>query len=107
MSENKKDTGVDGREIFGIGALCIGAFWYKYGFAIQVWFHENLVKVVLSGAAVLTLCGYIIVRRTNRKNEEEIQRMKRLSKARPANKSPDHYYQRRPRSDRHQERDHE
>ena len=95
MSEKKNDGGVDGREIFGIGALCLGAFWYKYGFAIQVWIHENLVEVVLVGSAVLTLCGYLIVRRFQKKNEEDIQRIRRLAQAKPPGKSRDSYYQRR------------
>jgi hypothetical protein len=95
MSENKKDAGLDGREILGIGALCLGAFWYKYGHSIEVWFHENLVEVVFIGAAALTLCGYIMMRRFQKKNEEEISRIRRLNQARPPGKSRDSYYQRR------------
>lgn len=103
MSEKKKDSGVDGREIIGVGALCLGGFWYKYGYGIQVWLHENLVEVVLMGAALLTVCGYLVVRRFQKKNEEEIQRIRKLARARPPGKSPDLYYQRR----RDRELDHE
>lgn len=103
MSEKDKKSEIDGREIIGIGGLGLCAFWYKYGFKIQIWFHEHLAQIVLGGVAVLTVCGYIIVRRFQKKNEEDIARMRRLSQARPSVPRHEVYYQRR----RSRDRDHE
>ena len=96
---NKQNPGLDGREIPAICLLLTCAFWYQYGHNIQIWLHENMVEVVLIGIFILMVCGYIIVRRFQKKNEEDINRMKRLSQAKPQAKSPERYFERRPKRD--------
>ena len=96
MSEKKQSSEIDGREILLLIAVGGGAFWYKYGYRIQMWVHENMVTVVLSAMALLTLLGYLLVRRFQKKHEEQINRMTRLREARAREKSPSQYYQRRP-----------
>ena len=95
MKDKKQDSGLDGREIPLLIMLIGGASWYKYGGLVQIWFHLHLVEVVLGAAGVLTICGYIVLRRYLKKNEEQIARMKRLRDAKAPAHSPDRYYQRR------------
>lgn len=104
MNESKnKNLELQGWEAPLAVAAIFGGFWYKYGFAIQVWVHQNMVGIVLTGAALFMLLGYILVWRFRKKNEENIARMRRLAQAKPPTKSPDSYYQRR----RDREFDHE
>ena len=94
MTDKKQDSGLDGREIPLMILIGGGALWYKYGFKVQVWFHENLTEIALVAIGLLILGGYLLVRKFNKKNEAEIARIKKLSHAKGTNNAPTDYYRR-------------
>ncbi len=96
MNDKKQDLELGPHASVLLIAICGGAFWSKYGFALQVWFHNHLVEVVASSMALATLFGYFLVRRLTKKNAAEIERLKALTAAKAPSQSPNHYYQRDP-----------
>ena len=94
MTDKKQDSGLDGREIPLLILIGGGALWYKYGFKVQIWFHENLIEIALVAIGVLILGGYLLVRKFNKKNEAEIARIKKLNSAKGKNREASQYYRR-------------
>ncbi len=94
MKDKKQDSGLDGREIPLLILIGCGALWYKYGFKVQVWFHENLIELALVAIGLLILGGYLLVRKFNKKNEAEIARIKKLNGAKGMNREALEYYRR-------------
>lgn len=94
MTDKKQDSGLDGREIPLLILIGGGALWYKYGFKVQVWFHENLIEIALVAIGLLILGGYLLVRKFNKKNEAEIARIKKLASAKGKNREASQYYRR-------------
>ena len=94
MTDKKQDSGLDGREIPLLILVGGGALWYKYGFKVQVWFHENLTEIALVAIGLLILGGYLLVRKFNKKNEAEIARIKKLNGAKGMNREALEYYRR-------------
>ncbi len=94
MKDKKQDSGLDGREIPLLILLGGGALWYKYGFKVQVWFHENLIEIAVVVIGLLILGGYLLVRKSNKKNEAEILRIKKLNGAKGTNNAAAAYYRR-------------
>ncbi len=94
MKDKKQDSGFDGREIPLLILLIGGGLWYKYGFKVQVWFHENLIEIALGAIGLLILGGFLLVRKFNKKNEAEIARIKKLNSAKGRNLETSQYYRR-------------
>lgn len=91
---NSKNSGLDGREIPFLVVLLGGAGLYKYGHAMQVWFHENLIAIVLSGIGLTVLAGYLILSRIQKKDKDSIDRMRVLQEAKAPSRRVDDYYTR-------------
>ncbi len=70
------DTG--SRDLLLVVSIVICSVFYKYRFAIEYWFHKNLIELVLGSIFLVTLLGYISVKRMKEKNREQIERMERL-----------------------------
>ncbi len=94
MKDKKQDSGLDGREIPLLILLVGGAFWYKYGARVQFWFHENLIQIALVVIGLLILGGYLLLRRYNKKNEDKIERIKKLKNAKGTGDPAQAYYRR-------------
>ena len=53
MSDKKKEKNdLTGPEIPLALTLVSGAAWYKYGHSLQVWFHQNLITIILGAACI-------------------------------------------------------
>jgi len=94
MSNEKQDFKLAGWEAPLVVILIGGGIWTQYGLAIENWFFSHLGRIVFCGSGFLALCGYMIYRRLRKKNEEEINRLRRLSQVRPPQSPVDHYYRR-------------
>lgn len=98
MNDKKQNSDLDGRELPLVLLLGGGALWYKYGHTVQVWFHQNLITVLVGAMAALTILGYFLMRRMTKKNQQEIERLRGLNSARPPTTNQHDYYQRRNRN---------
>jgi hypothetical protein len=94
MSNEKQELKLAGWEAPLVAILIGGGIWTKYGQTIENWFFNNLGRIVFCGCGLLALCGYIIYYRIRKKNEEEINRLRRLSKVRPPERPVGSYYRR-------------
>ena len=94
MNDKKQNSELELRDGLLILMLVGCAVWYKYRYAIEVWFYLNLVDLVMISIAVLVLCGFVVHRRFAKKHQESIDRMRRLQKAKAPSKSAHSYYSR-------------
>ena len=95
QNNQNNNGGMDGRELPFVIMLLLGAGIYKYGTAIEWWFNNNMIEIVIVGVLVVSLCGYIIVRRMTKKEPEEMKRMSTLSQVKAKNLPVESYYNRR------------
>ncbi len=82
------------RDVILILGLVGCSLWYKYAHVVQLWFLDNMMKLVAALILILILCGYILYYRMQRKNKEEIKRMQRLSQAKAPTRNVDSFYKR-------------
>jgi hypothetical protein len=92
QNDNGQNSGMDGRELPLIGVLLGGAWWYKYGHAVQVWFHENLIELAIYSAIAITLIGYFVIWRMKKNSKKELKRFEVLANVKPGGRSVESYY---------------
>lgn len=91
---NNQNSNLNGTELPLALTLVGGGLCYTYGNDIKLWFHENVVYVALGVMGILAICGYLIVRRIQKKNEQEIARMRRLQDVKAPSRPMHQYYRR-------------
>lgn len=93
MSNERQELKLAGWEIPLVTVMIGGGIWNKYGQAMENWFFNHLGLLVFGGAGLLALLGYIAYYRLKKKDEQEINRLKRLAKVGPPKRSIESYYQ--------------
>ena len=84
MGNNNPNNGnsnsqLNGNEIPFIVVLVGAAVVWKYHREMEAWFNDNLIMIVLSGAALLVALGYFAVMRMEKNGREKYERMRNVS----------------------------